>query len=329
MSKSSYAVVIPTRRCNLRCRHCFRTDYSGPELQLDLLERFLKELATHGITHIALTGGEPTVHEKFDHMLKLLVKHGFTFNIGTNGQAVDRIRSLLEYRPNITRVMISLDGPTAAINDNIRGKGAFRNTMNTISVLSGRIPVTLKTCITTQNVEHLPEVFRMADAYDVQEVRAILMNPTVKGRERKLIIPLNDRQRLISTIRKLRNSHSQGRDPRYDMYPQLWPKAICDPAHPGLNAVALLPDGRVSLCCDLYDYDYDESLFHDENRRLSHVLGDHNNDSLDTVLDRKHILFAELLQRRKQDEAKGLLVGERSSLCENCRFYFFGEQGLT
>ena len=60
-----------TERCNLRCAHCYQTDYQGKDMPLEDMELVLDQFrellmsftrrtgATHG--HINITGGEPVL----------------------------------------------------------------------------------------------------------------------------------------------------------------------------------------------------------------------------------------------------------------------------
>ena len=63
-------VIVPTKKCDLRCTHCMRTEYKGDALDVDLLQRFLTDVnkLTKQRQH-SLTGGEPTVHPRFDALL--------------------------------------------------------------------------------------------------------------------------------------------------------------------------------------------------------------------------------------------------------------------
>ena len=54
-SEANVVQIHPTRRCNLRCQHCYSS--SGPqetaELSIDSLERFLVDVAQEGFNGVS------------------------------------------------------------------------------------------------------------------------------------------------------------------------------------------------------------------------------------------------------------------------------------
>ncbi|MBQ5490414.1 MAG: radical SAM protein, partial [Oscillospiraceae bacterium] len=127
-----------THRCNLRCAHCYQSEYasemSGEELfpALDKYERFLEEKHLHG--HINLTGGEPLVHPDFFRLAREIRRRNMDLGILTNGTLIDREKAILiaELRPLF--VQVSLDG-TRRIHNTVRGSGSFERAMRGIDWL--------------------------------------------------------------------------------------------------------------------------------------------------------------------------------------------------
>ena len=87
-----------TGRCNLRCKHCYRTDGDTEPLSLqdviNIVEQFkalrLEYNRRHGIVkkgHINLTGGEPFFHRDIEKILLYLGENNdsFTYGILSNG----------------------------------------------------------------------------------------------------------------------------------------------------------------------------------------------------------------------------------------------------
>ena len=77
-----YLEVSVTGRCNFNCRYCNRFNC---EIDINILENFLK--STVQLKHIQVTGGEPTVHDDFDTIVKLCRKHTQKLGLSTNGSA--------------------------------------------------------------------------------------------------------------------------------------------------------------------------------------------------------------------------------------------------
>ena len=79
-----------TGRCNLRCKHCYRTEGDVEPLSFDdvinIIEQYkslrLRYNSCHGINakgHINLTGGEPFVREDICDILDYLGSNGDSF----------------------------------------------------------------------------------------------------------------------------------------------------------------------------------------------------------------------------------------------------------
>jgi len=117
--------VHPTRRCNLRCRHCYSD--SGPgvreELPLDLLERAVADAAAEGYDVLCVSGGEPFLYGHLPALLGAARRAGMRTTVTSNGTrlAGGRLRLVAD---RIDLLALSLDGVPAS-HDRIRGPGAF------------------------------------------------------------------------------------------------------------------------------------------------------------------------------------------------------------
>jgi radical SAM protein with 4Fe4S-binding SPASM domain len=123
-----------TRRCDLRCPHCFlrQQDGRGAQLDTDLILEILEELSGYA-THLHLTGGEPFVHPDIRGILERSVALGIKdMAINTSGTqldsaALDHLASL-GARPQL---LVSLDGPPGA-HDRARGSGVTQRAIEAI-----------------------------------------------------------------------------------------------------------------------------------------------------------------------------------------------------
>lgn len=111
----------PTRRCNLRCQHCY--SLSGPEerdeLDVALLCAALTDAAGAGYTVASFSGGEPLLYKP----LRLLLDHahacGMMTTVTSNGMLLDSGRlAMLDGGADL--LAISLDGIPES-HDIIRG----------------------------------------------------------------------------------------------------------------------------------------------------------------------------------------------------------------
>jgi len=122
-----------TDRCNLRCLHCYQSDYSkGADtgFLLAVAEKIIHELELKNYTTcINLTGGEPLLEKKsLLTLLDFLNQNPRVqeLMIITNGLLLDDayLKELKRF-PKLTTIKLSLEGATAATNDFIRGEGTY------------------------------------------------------------------------------------------------------------------------------------------------------------------------------------------------------------
>lgn len=123
--------------CNLTCRHCFIScsphNHSFEFLSYEQVEDALQESADYGIREYYFTGGEPFLNRDLVRMLQRTLEFG-PATVLTNGTVLksEWLRELrtaeLQSRYSL-EFRVSIDGPTAAINDPVRGAGTFDRAM--------------------------------------------------------------------------------------------------------------------------------------------------------------------------------------------------------
>jgi MoaA/NifB/PqqE/SkfB family radical SAM enzyme len=153
-----------TNACNRRCIHCIRNKADSREfLPLALARDILAQAEALGILTICLTGGEAALYPHLEELLALVVKHGFTYSLVTNGHRFqERIFPLLSAsrnREKLTAVCFSLDGASAETHDALRGPGSFREVMEAATICKlADIPFTLKSFISNFNKAELTDL---------------------------------------------------------------------------------------------------------------------------------------------------------------------------
>ena len=89
-------VIELTNRCNLSCGHCFDERHAATgDLPLEILEKVLREGKSCGIEQISFTGGEPTIHRRFEEILERVSAAGYSFSFVSNGTSFPKIYGLL------------------------------------------------------------------------------------------------------------------------------------------------------------------------------------------------------------------------------------------
>lgn len=155
-----------TRRCNLRCDHCFvgwSRGWSG-EIPLETALAILREGAGH-FPLLHFTGGEPFAYAGLFKLIEEGTRLGYpAILINTNGSLLtpDRIRALRaldEPRGKVT-LSVSLDGPEP-LHDAVRGEGQYAEATAAITaLLEAGIGVTVMTVVTPAVLDALtPFVF--------------------------------------------------------------------------------------------------------------------------------------------------------------------------
>lgn len=104
--------IHPTRRCNLRCAHCYST--SGPDapagLDADVLCDALTDARSLGFETVAFAGGEPLVYPELGRVLRHAQEIGLRTTVTTNGTQFRTARFDAAV-PFIDALAVSIDGP--------------------------------------------------------------------------------------------------------------------------------------------------------------------------------------------------------------------------
>lgn len=152
-----------TRRCNLRCVHCYTDSenrrYSG-ELTTDEAKAFLSDLAAFRVPAVLFSGGEPLVRRDIFDLVRSSVERGLRPTLSTNGTLIDAKTARQVKEAGFTYVGISLDG-IGEVNDCFRGKkGAFELAMRgfrNLVELGQRVG--LRLTLTRNNYKDLEAIF--------------------------------------------------------------------------------------------------------------------------------------------------------------------------
>ena len=125
-----------TSTCNRQCAYCFLDESffaSRQSMSVRTVGEILTWTSGSTIEEITLLGGEPALHPEFASIVALIRAAGLRARIVTNGS--NRFRQAMrkpDVAAGIAWVAVSLDAPTAAIFDKLRGPRAFRDAMLTI-----------------------------------------------------------------------------------------------------------------------------------------------------------------------------------------------------
>ncbi|HUV51208.1 MAG TPA: 12,18-didecarboxysiroheme deacetylase [Anaerolineae bacterium] len=190
-SKDKKPVVVwnITRRCNLKCVHCYAhaKDLSFKnELSTKDGKILLDDLAQFGVPVILFSGGEPTIRKDLPELAAYAVSKGMRAVISTNGTLITQKMARILKDIGLSYVGISIDG-MEEINDRFRGvKGAFNAALEGIkNCKDAGIKVGLRFTINKFNADEIPRIFKLLE--DMEIPRACFYHLVYAGRGTDLI----------------------------------------------------------------------------------------------------------------------------------------------
>lgn len=127
-----------TKKCNLRCKHCYADGGFGDfknEMSTEEIKNILAQLEEMGVSEVFFTGGEPFTRNDMMEILECANQLGFNTLISTNGhfiteELVERLKKL-----DFKMFQVSIDGDNETHKKN-RGEQAYKDAINAIKLLS-------------------------------------------------------------------------------------------------------------------------------------------------------------------------------------------------
>ena len=173
-----------TYACNLACVHCLSSSGRRDPRELSTAEckGVVDELQRMQVFYVNIGGGEPTVRPDFWELLDYAIDHQVGVKFSTNGVKLDQKRAQQLANTDYVDVQISLDGATAAVNDEVRGPGSYVTAMRALENLAaaGFVKPKISVVMTRQNVDQLDEFAAIADKFGAQ-LRITRLRPSGRG----------------------------------------------------------------------------------------------------------------------------------------------------
>jgi len=163
-----------TRRCNLKCIHCYAQAKDASfenELSTDEGKSLIDDLADFGAPVLLFSGGEPMVRPDLPELAEYAVKKGMRAVISTNGTLITAEKARLLKEIGLSYVGISLDG-MEDVHDRFRGvKGAYKKALEGIeNSQAAGIKVGLRFTINKHNAHEIPSIFDLLEEMDIPRV---------------------------------------------------------------------------------------------------------------------------------------------------------------
>ena len=177
-----------TRACNLACMHCRASACPNPdpeELSLDEGRSLIDGIRKVGEPILIMTGGEPLLRPDFFDLAGYAIGVGLRAVLATNGVLVNNEVAREIASVGISRVSISLDGPTLEDHNAFRKiPGAFEASLAGIDNLRrAGIPVQINTTLTRRNRGKLKEIMDLAERIGARAFHVFLLVPTGRARD--------------------------------------------------------------------------------------------------------------------------------------------------
>ncbi len=190
-SKDKKPVVVwnMTRRCNLKCVHCYAKaldEHGKDAIDTAQAKAIIDDLAAYGAPVMLFSGGEPLVRKDLVELAHHAVSKGMRAVISTNGTLITPEKARELKSVGLSYVGISLDGGED-IHDRFRGvPGAFKKALRGIENCQNEgLKVGLRFTINKRNASEIPVLFDLVR--DLNVPRICFYHLVYSGRGSELI----------------------------------------------------------------------------------------------------------------------------------------------
>jgi radical SAM protein with 4Fe4S-binding SPASM domain len=248
--------VNVTRRCNLRCTHCFLGEDTQRDDTLDVadLARFLEQGRRYIAKNVnfAILGGEPLLaKEKSLAIAEVASRWGGEATVSTNGLLIDA--GFAQKAKDLgLLVQVSLEGPMPDINDPVRGKGSFDRAVKGARVLveNGTHSI-LSMVVQERNFDHIEAFYDLSMELGTDEVRFIPLN--IMGRAKETGLQPVPSAQMVRRLGQLMADRSEARERMTRDYFSIL-MSVCSLSNrrpycgTGLKTILVDSDGEVYPC---------------------------------------------------------------------------------
>lgn len=177
-----------TKACNMRCIHCYEEagKKGKNELSSKAVFQGIGTLSEAGVTSIAFSGGEPTIHPHILDFIDYAHDKGMYVAMATNGYTLaDKGKSKKFVDAGLEFAQISLDGIISETHDSFRRiDGAWNNAVNSVeNFVDAGIFVEVATTVTEHNKDEIPEMIDFIGNLGANWFMLYNFIPTGKGLE--------------------------------------------------------------------------------------------------------------------------------------------------
>lgn len=209
-----------TGRCNLRCKHCYRTEGDVETLTYEDIVRVIDQFISlcnlyntlHQIKkrgHINLTGGEPFIRKDIKDIIRYIGKCTDKISYGflSNGSFIDEEIIHLLKETGVSFVQLSIDG-NQETHDALRAKGDYVRVFQTAQMLEkAGIRTYISFTANKENYKYLPKVAKECRKRGITKLWSDRLVPIGNGEDlAQLKITDMEMPKYIRTLKKAQGS---------------------------------------------------------------------------------------------------------------------------
>lgn len=172
--KKPVVVWNSTRRCNLKCLHCYSRSENKiypDELTTAEAKAFIKDLSEFGVKVLLFSGGEPLLRHDLFEVAPLASQQGIRTVLSTNGTLITEDIAKRLKIAGFSYVGVSLDG-MGETNNKFRGKPeAFKLATEGIrNCLKAGVRTGLRFTVTNYNYKDVPQIVDFIETEKIPRV---------------------------------------------------------------------------------------------------------------------------------------------------------------
>lgn len=208
----NYLLVILTQKCNLKCDYCLRGANSkkGDDLEIpfEKLKHIIISAHRAGCRGAGLTGGEFYLYSKWQDLVLLLGQLKWNCLIETNGIAISKNSSLLEFTKkaigNRLSIRVSLDSYNEQKHDLHRGKRTFKKVLEAINlIVLNKIKLDVNAILTPDNLmtnEDVNKYIKFCKKLGVRKISIGRVVAEARGNNQDLILSPTQTKQIVNVL---------------------------------------------------------------------------------------------------------------------------------
>jgi AdoMet-dependent heme synthase len=191
-----------TQACALACRHCRAEAVAEPqpgELSLDEGKAMLSQIVEFGepLPQLILTGGDPLARRDLYPLIDEARRLGIGVSITPAATPALTREELVRLREHgVDALGLSLDAPTAALHDAIRGvDGTFARTLQAVAWAQELgMPLQVNTLVSAETAPSIPAVYELLKPYTVTRWSLFFLISVGRGKVLEALSPAEGEQ---------------------------------------------------------------------------------------------------------------------------------------